>query len=42
MTEQPETDYVYSGRKTVGYPPFISDLWDNRISDYLAAQRFFN
>ena len=35
MTEHPETDYLYSGRKTVFYPDTTDDLQDKDVNEYL-------
>jgi 4-amino-4-deoxy-L-arabinose transferase-like glycosyltransferase len=37
MTEAPETDYVYSGRKTIPYPPSSYSLGE--FDDYLVEHR---
>jgi 4-amino-4-deoxy-L-arabinose transferase-like glycosyltransferase len=37
MTEAPETDYLYSGRKTVPYPDSVSSLGE--LEDYLVEHR---
>lgn len=38
MTEHPETDYLYSGRKTVFYPDTTADLQDKDVTEYLQKQ----
>ena len=37
MTEEPETDYIYSGRMTVPYPSLVSSV--ERLEDYLLSNR---